>query len=114
MFSVALIGPDGAGKTTIARMLEERSPLPLKYIYMGVNIAASNFALPTSRLFEYLRGRQNGDDDPPPVEGQKSSTRRGGAERRAKCFGPREDSPIIWRMNGTDSYGPGAISAVAI
>jgi thymidylate kinase len=70
MFSVALIGPDGAGKTTIARMLEERSPLPLKYIYMGVNIAASNFALPTSRFFEYLRGRQNGNDEPSQVEGQ--------------------------------------------
>jgi thymidylate kinase len=72
MFSVALIGPDGAGKTTIARMLEERSPLPLKYIYMGVNIAASNFALPTSRLFEYLRGRQNGDANPSQREGQTS------------------------------------------
>lgn len=64
MFSVALIGPDGAGKTTISRMLEERSPLPLKYLYMGVNIEASNFALPTSRIFEYLRGRQNGSPDP--------------------------------------------------
>jgi thymidylate kinase len=72
MFSVALIGPDGAGKTTIARMFEERSPLPLKYIYMGVNIAASNFALPTSRLFEYLRGRQNGDANPSQREGQTS------------------------------------------
>jgi thymidylate kinase len=70
MFSVALIGPDGAGKTTIARMLEERSQLPLKYIYMGVNIEASNFALPTSRLFEYLRGRQNGDPNPSQVEGR--------------------------------------------
>jgi thymidylate kinase len=57
MFSVALIGPDGAGKTTIARMLEARAPLPMKYIYMGVNIAASNFALPTSRFVEYLRGQ---------------------------------------------------------
>lgn len=63
-FSVALIGPDGAGKTTIARMLEERSPLPLKYIYMGENIGASNFALPTSRALEYFRGRQNGNREP--------------------------------------------------
>ena len=64
MFSVALIGPDGAGKTTIARMLEEKSPLPLKYIYMGVNIAASNFALPTSRFFEYVRRQKNRNSDP--------------------------------------------------
>ena len=70
MFSVALIGPDGAGKTTIARMLEERSKLPVKYIYMGVNIAASNFALPTSRVFAYLRGRQSEDTSPSRTERQ--------------------------------------------
>jgi thymidylate kinase len=63
-FSVALIGPDGAGKTTIARMLQERSPLPLRYIYMGENIGASNFALPTSRVLQYFRGRKNEDRDP--------------------------------------------------
>jgi thymidylate kinase len=70
MFSVALIGPDGAGKTTIARMLEERSSLPVKYIYMGVNIEASNYALPTSRFVEFLRRRQNGKSDKPLAEGQ--------------------------------------------
>jgi len=55
MFSVALIGPDGAGKSTIIRVLLESSPFPLKYIYMGTNFQASNFALPTSRFVEYLR-----------------------------------------------------------
>ena len=72
MFSVALIGPDGAGKTTIARMLQERSPLPMKYIYMGVNIAASNFALPTSRLVEYVRGPSNEGSGASTTEGQPS------------------------------------------
>jgi len=60
MLSVALIGPDGAGKTTISRMLEESAPLPLKYIYMGINIEASNYALPTSRFVEYIRRRRSG------------------------------------------------------
>ncbi len=55
MFSVALIGPDGAGKSTITRVLLESAPFTLKYIYMGINIKASNFALPTSRFVEYLR-----------------------------------------------------------
>lgn len=55
MFSVALIGPDGAGKTTIARRLEKSFPLPVKYLYMGINIESSNVALPTSRFIEYLK-----------------------------------------------------------
>ena len=50
MFSVALIGPDGAGKTTIGRHLEQSLPLPAKYLYTGINLASSNALLPTSRL----------------------------------------------------------------
>ena len=50
MFTVALIGPDGAGKTTIGRRLEQELPLPVKYVYMGSNTAASNHLLPTTRL----------------------------------------------------------------
>lgn len=55
-FTVALIGPDGAGKSTIGRKLELISPLPVKYIYMGVNLESSNLVLPTTRLvLEYKR-----------------------------------------------------------
>lgn len=59
-FTVALIGPDGAGKSTISRMLVESLPLPVKHLYMGINIEASNRALPVSRLVEYFRHRRNG------------------------------------------------------
>jgi thymidylate kinase len=57
MPSVALIGPDGAGKTTLTRRLEESGLLPFRYLYMGVDISASNIALPTSRLAEWIKGR---------------------------------------------------------
>ncbi len=57
MTTVALIGVDGAGKTTIANKLLETFPLPLKYIYMGLNIESSNYKLPTSRLILYLKLR---------------------------------------------------------
>ena len=57
MFAVALIGVDGAGKTTIAKKLIESFPMPIKYIYMGTSILSSNFALPTSRLIFYLKLR---------------------------------------------------------
>jgi thymidylate kinase len=55
MFSVALIGPDGAGKTTISRRLAQTLPLPVKYFYMGASSRASAIALPTTRLISGLR-----------------------------------------------------------
>lgn len=70
MFSVALLGPDGAGKTTIGHLLQEWPVLRLKYIYMGINIEASNYALPTSRFVEYLRRRQHRNSDPFRAESQ--------------------------------------------
>jgi thymidylate kinase len=73
MFSVALIGPDGAGKSTISRALAELSPLPLKTIYMGDNIEACNFALPTSRLIGYFRRRRRGRSAESPQTGGDSS-----------------------------------------
>lgn len=57
MFTVALIGPDGVGKSTISRQLEGSLPLPARYVYMGVNVEASNVALPTSRWLSALRRR---------------------------------------------------------
>ena len=57
MFSVALIGPDGSGKTTIANMLLESYPASIKYVYMGASIHSSNYSLPTSRLILHLKKR---------------------------------------------------------
>ncbi|MGH3091699.1 MAG: hypothetical protein ACRDOG_05135, partial [Gaiellaceae bacterium] len=54
-FTVALIGPDGAGKTTVARRLEGSLEGPVKYLYMGVNPDASNHLLPTTRLAHALK-----------------------------------------------------------
>ncbi len=49
--AVALVGADGAGKSTISEMLENASlPRPVKTIYMGVNLEASSLMLPTTRL----------------------------------------------------------------
>jgi thymidylate kinase len=56
MFTVALIGPDGAGKSTVGRRVEAEFPLPIKYIYEGIVLESSNFLLPTTRAF--LWGKQ--------------------------------------------------------
>jgi thymidylate kinase len=60
MFTVALVGADGAGKSTISRSLPCLLPLPVKSIYMGVNLHSSGPMLPTTRLLlsaKRVRGR---------------------------------------------------------
>ena len=57
-FSIALIGPDGAGKTTIARRLPDRLPMRTSYLYMGVAPESSNRLLPTTRLIEAVKARR--------------------------------------------------------
>jgi thymidylate kinase len=70
MFTVALIGPDGAGKSTISRHLLASLGLPIHYVYLGINIEASNYLLPTTRLwaaFKRARGQaitMGGPPDP--------------------------------------------------
>jgi thymidylate kinase len=55
MITVALIGPDGAGKTTITRALREQLGLPVQSIYMGVSLDSSGLMLPTTWLVRRLR-----------------------------------------------------------
>jgi thymidylate kinase len=57
-FTVALIGCDGAGKTTVARALERDGHLPFRYLYMGVSSDSSNRRLPTTRLAHGLKARR--------------------------------------------------------
>ncbi len=84
MFSVALIGPDGVGKTTIARQVEQTAPMPMKYLYMGVDLHSSNHMLPTSRLIHWIktaRGVQK--DTAGPQDSRKAPVRPQGVLRRA-------------------------------
>jgi thymidylate kinase len=60
MKTVALIGPDGAGKSTIAREVVRALGSRARYLYMGVNLESSGTMLPTTRLalaFKRTRGR---------------------------------------------------------
>ena len=57
MTTVALIGCDGAGKSTIARMLVGSSDIRVRYMYMGVNAQSSNVSLPTTRIVHALKVR---------------------------------------------------------
>jgi thymidylate kinase len=55
-FTVALIGCDGAGKTTVARALERAGDPPVHYLYMGVGPDSKGNRLPTARLAGAVRG----------------------------------------------------------
>jgi thymidylate kinase len=62
-FTVALIGCDGAGKTTVARRLERETDLPLRYLYMGVSADSSNRQLPTTRLAHAVKRARGAPPD---------------------------------------------------
>lgn len=79
MFTVALIGPDGAGKTTISRRLLEMLPRATS-IYMGVNPDASNVMLPTTRVIRALRHARGIAPDtggPPDLDAEEPRPRSG-------------------------------------
>jgi thymidylate kinase len=91
-FTIALIGPDGAGKTTLAERLQRNLPFPIHYLYMGVSIDSSNLTLPTSRLIAHLKKRLGLYSVPPHVDPAtlpKASRRRGGWIRASLRFANR-------------------------
>jgi thymidylate kinase len=67
-FTIALIGPDGAGKTTLAETLQRNLPYTVRYVYMGESIESSNVALPTSRLIAYVKRKLGLYRVPPHVD----------------------------------------------
>jgi thymidylate kinase len=77
MSTIALVGPDGAGKSTIGRTLEQISPIPVKYVYMGVNLESSNLVLPTTRLLLEIKRVRGGRPDiaAGPHDGSKAQPR---------------------------------------
>lgn len=83
MFTVALIGPDGSGKTTIGMRLRDGLSVPAKYMYMGVNHEASQHLLPTTRFMLSVRnllGRKSyagGPRDRKPIQETGSPKNRG-------------------------------------
>lgn len=61
--TIALIGPDGSGKSTISRAVVERLGVPARSVYMGVNLEASDEMLPTTRVVLVAKRRRGGRPD---------------------------------------------------
>lgn len=81
MPTVALVGADGAGKTTIARQVVRALPRPARYLYMGVNLEASGVMLPSTRLLLELKRLAGGRPDLSVPTAQPAHTRRGPLRR---------------------------------
>jgi thymidylate kinase len=89
MVTVALVGPDGSGKSTVARRLVDELGLPVRTIYMGVSAESSDVLLPTTRLARRLK-RWTGS--PPDTAGPRDPARprrRGGSPLRRAARGAR-------------------------
>lgn len=88
--TVALIGPDGAGKTTVSRALPDLLGMPVHYVYMGVNLEASTVMLPTTRLALELKRRRGARTD------MVARSARGSSEGRKKS-GPLKSAKSALR-----------------
>ena len=78
MTTVALIGPDGSGKSSIMRRVAERLPVPSRTIYMGVNLESSTLMLPTTRLALEAKRRRGRRPDMVSASGDRGDVRPGG------------------------------------
>lgn len=74
MSTVALIGPDGAGKSTVLNEIESQIGVPVKRVYMGVRFESSNILLPTTRLLLFARRIRGAE----PVNGAYDSAENAG------------------------------------
>jgi len=84
MTTVALIGPDGAGKTTVAHRLPDLLPVPVRYLYMGVSTDSSNVMLPTTRIARRIKRAAGAPADTagPPSHGPRRTPSRSWVKRR--------------------------------
>lgn len=85
-FTVAMIGPDGAGKTTVCRELANSLAYPTQYLYMGINLEVSNVLLPTTRLWlELKRSRGKRPDMGQGRHGHETQGKKGLRRWVASC-----------------------------
>ena len=76
-FSVALIGCDGAGKTTVGHALGHATGLPVRYLYMGVSAESSNRQLPSTRIAHAIKRRAAATRRHAPTEARRAPRPRG-------------------------------------
>lgn len=76
MSTIALIGPDGAGKSTILDEIESQIGMPVKRVYMGIRFESSNILLPTTRLLLFFRRVRGGGPNGAAYDGSERNENR--------------------------------------
>ena len=86
MVTVALVGADGAGKTTVGRALPDVLGRPARYVYLGDNPASATHALPTTRLVHRVRTARGraASGGPPSLDHDHRPRTDGSASVRAR------------------------------
>ena len=70
MLRIAVLGADGAGKSTVTARLATELPYPLRRMYLGVGAESATHALPTTRAVRWIRaatGHAPAQSGPPPI-----------------------------------------------
>lgn len=70
MLTVAIVGADGSGKSTVVSRLDDQLPLPHRRMYLGVSAVSATHPLPTTRAVRWTRealGRPPRHAGPPPL-----------------------------------------------
>jgi thymidylate kinase len=94
-FTVALIGPDGAGKSTVSQRLDDLLPVPVKRIYMGVNLEASGLLLPTTRLVFAIKRARGQRPEMVGSSEMKGPTRRSGGPLRRGAAAVKSGARLV-------------------
>ncbi|MEO6989064.1 MAG: hypothetical protein ABI239_10515 [Aquihabitans sp.] len=86
MLTVAIIGADGSGKSTVTRLVVEHLGIPARRVYLGVSAASATHPLPTTRLLHWFRvvtARPLPATGPPEIGPGAVAPRTGRAQIRA-------------------------------
>lgn len=97
---IALVGPDGAGKSTVVRAVLDRFGGRVTSVYMGVNLESSNAMLPTTRAIRAIRRARGVAQPTGPASEAADDRETSGAASGPTRRGPAYTLRSLFRLIG--------------